>query len=57
MNLDGKVAIVTGAGKAGKGIGQACALTLANAGAKVVVASRTEASAESVAADIRKAGG
>jgi 3-oxoacyl-[acyl-carrier protein] reductase len=57
MNLDGKVAIVTGAGKAGKGIGQACALTLASAGAKVVVASRTEASAESVAADIRKAGG
>jgi len=57
MSLSGKVAIVTGAGKAGKGIGQACALALARAGAKVLVASRTEASAESVAQEIRAAGG
>lgn len=57
MTLDGKVAIVTGAGKAGKGIGQACAMALANAGAKVVVASRTEANAETVAAEIRASGG
>ncbi len=49
MTLEGKVAIVTGAGKAGKGIGQACAVALASAGASVVVASRTEANAQSVA--------
>lgn len=56
-DLQGRVAIVTGAGKAGKGIGQACALTLARAGASVVVASRTEANAQSVAEDVRAAGG
>ncbi|HEY3413489.1 MAG TPA: 3-oxoacyl-[acyl-carrier-protein] reductase [Armatimonadota bacterium] len=57
MSLIGKVAIVTGAGKAGKGIGQACALALSAAGAKVVVASRTEANAQTVADEIRAAGG
>jgi 3-oxoacyl-[acyl-carrier protein] reductase len=56
MRVDGKVAIVTGAGKAGKGIGQACAMALAGAGARVVVASRTEASARSVADEILAAG-
>jgi 3-oxoacyl-[acyl-carrier protein] reductase len=56
MRVDGKVAIVTGAGKAGKGIGQACAAALAAAGAKVVVASRTEASAQSVADELRAGG-
>lgn len=57
MTLDGKVAIVTGAGKAGKGIGQATAMALAKAGARIVVASRTEANAETVAEEIRAAGG
>jgi 3-oxoacyl-[acyl-carrier protein] reductase len=56
MRVDGKVAIITGAGKAGKGIGQACAMALAAAGARVVVASRTEASAQSVADEILAAG-
>lgn len=57
MTLGGKVAIVTGAGTAGKGIGQACAVKLAEAGAKVVVASRTQANAQSVVDEIRAAGG
>lgn len=52
MMLDGKVAIVTGAGAAGKGIGQACAIALARAGASVFVASRTEANARTVADEI-----
>lgn len=57
MSLEGKIAIITGAGKAGKGIGQACAMALSRAGAKVVVASRTEANAQTVAEEVRAAGG
>lgn len=57
MILEGKVAIVTGAGTAGKGIGQACAMALAGAGASVLVASRTEANARTVADEIIAAGG
>lgn len=56
MRFEGKVAIVTGAGKAGKGIGQAIAVGLAREGAAVVVASRTESSAQTVAAEIRALG-
>lgn len=56
MTLEGRVAIVTGAGQAGKGIGQACARALAEAGASVVVASRTEANARSVADEITASG-
>ena len=37
FRLDGKVALVTGAAS---GIGRACALALAGAGAKVVLAAR-----------------
>jgi NAD(P)-dependent dehydrogenase (short-subunit alcohol dehydrogenase family) len=48
------VAIVTGGGK---GIGRAIALGLAQAGARVVVASRTQAELEAVAEEIRQAGG
>jgi 3-oxoacyl-[acyl-carrier protein] reductase len=53
--LDGKVAIVTGAGR---NIGRAIALALADGGASVVVNARSNrAEAEAVARDIEAAGG
>ena len=53
FKLDGQVAVVTGAGK---GIGRGIALCLAQAGADVVVAARTLADCESVAAEIEALG-
>ncbi len=53
-NLEGKVAIVTGASR---GIGKAIALGLASAGAKVVVASRRLPDLELVAKEIGEKGG
>ncbi len=53
FSLQGKVAIVTGAGK---GIGRACALALAGAGADVALAARTLSDLELVAAEIRAMG-
>ena len=54
MRLDGKVAVVTGAGR---GLGRACACAVAGAGAKTVLISRTESDLNSVATEIRVAGG
>ncbi|MDP6825090.1 MAG: SDR family oxidoreductase, partial [Dehalococcoidales bacterium] len=53
LALYDKVAIVTGAGR---GIGRAIALGLSEAGASVVVASRTSSEIEATAADIRNQG-
>ena len=49
MRFENQVAIVTGAGR---GIGQATALRLANEGARVACVSRTEANAKSIADQI-----
>lgn len=51
--VDGKVAIVTGAGR---GIGKAIALILAEAGADTTVVARTREQIEQTAGDIRKLG-
>jgi NAD(P)-dependent dehydrogenase (short-subunit alcohol dehydrogenase family) len=55
--LDGKVAVVTGAGGRGNSIGRAYALGLGNAGAAVVVADLNTNGAKSVCAEIVAAGG
>jgi NAD(P)-dependent dehydrogenase (short-subunit alcohol dehydrogenase family) len=54
FNLTGKVAIVTGGGK---GIGRAIALGLAESGAAVTVAARSQQEIEAVAEEIIKMGG
>ncbi len=54
MELDGKVALVTGAGS---GIGRASALALAGAGAQVALLSHTADEIEEAAEEIRAAGG
>jgi NAD(P)-dependent dehydrogenase (short-subunit alcohol dehydrogenase family) len=54
MRLDGKAAIVTGAGA---GIGKACARKLAQEGAAVVVAERSESDGTSAAEKILASGG
>ena len=54
FNLDGQVAIVTGAGK---GVGQGIARVLAEAGATVVGTARTESDIVATIDGIEKAGG
>jgi 3-oxoacyl-[acyl-carrier protein] reductase len=57
LTLEGKVAIVTGAGRGGKGIGQGIALALAQAGADIAITARTNiADAEAVAAAVTALG-
>ena len=57
FRLDGKVAIVTGAGGRGNSIGRAYAVALANAGANVVVADLNGNGARAVADEIDGQGG
>ena len=51
INLKNKIALVTGAGK---GIGKACAIALAEAGAKVIILSRTKSDLVGVSKIIKK---
>ena len=53
FRLDDQVAVVTGAGR---GLGAAMALAFAEAGADVVIASRTQSQLEEVAEHIKAAG-
>jgi NAD(P)-dependent dehydrogenase (short-subunit alcohol dehydrogenase family) len=53
FSLENRVAIVTGAGK---GIGKAAAVGLADAGANVVIAARTSSDIENVALEIKQRG-
>ena len=54
INLKNRTALVTGAGK---GLGKACAIALAEAGAKVVILSRTKSDLVKVSKIIRKTKG
>lgn len=54
ISLNGRVALVTGASQ---GIGRACALALAKAGAQVALAARNQEKLVEVAAEIATAGG
>ena len=54
INLKNRIALVTGAGK---GIGRACAIALAQAGAKVIIISRTKSDLDKVSKIIKKTKG
>ena len=51
INLKNKTALVTGAGK---GLGKACAIALAEAGAKVIILSRTKSDLDKLEKEIKK---
>ena len=51
INLNGKYALVTGAGK---GLGRACSIALAEAGATIIGLSRTSSDLDKLEKDIKK---
>ena len=51
INLNNKTALVTGAGK---GLGRACAIALAEAGANLIIISRTKKDLNEVSKKIKK---
>ena len=51
INLKNKTALVTGAGK---GIGKACAIALAEAGADLIIISRTQKDLDSVSKILKR---
>ncbi|HJZ11017.1 MAG TPA: SDR family NAD(P)-dependent oxidoreductase, partial [Acidobacteriota bacterium] len=53
MRLEGKVAVITGAGS---GIGRETALLFAAEGARIVIADVNDAAGEGVAAELQRAG-
>jgi 3-oxoacyl-[acyl-carrier protein] reductase len=57
VSLEGQVALITGAGRDGKGIGRSIALELSGAGAKIVIADFVEDAARAVANEVISAGG
>lgn len=57
MRLEGQVALITGAGRAGKGIGRAIALKLASEGAKIAIVDYVAEAAEAVAKEVDEMGG
>jgi 3-oxoacyl-[acyl-carrier protein] reductase len=57
VELEGKIAFVTGAGRDGKGIVRSICLELAGMGAKIVIADFVEDAAKAVASEVIAAGG
>ncbi len=57
MLLEGQIALVTGAGRAGKGIGRSIALRLAKEGARIAIADFMPEAADSVAREVADMGG
>ena len=57
MLLKDKVALVTGAGRGGKGIGRSISLLLSSEGAKICIVDYNLADAQLVAEEVNKAGG
>jgi 3-oxoacyl-[acyl-carrier protein] reductase len=55
--LEGQIALVTGAGRAGKGIGRSIALRLAKEGARIAIADFVREAADSVAKEVVDMGG
>ena len=53
FRLDGRVAVITGAGR---GIGAGCALAMSEAGADIAITARTEDQLDAVAAEVRALG-